>query len=88
MSRRIPHELRDEFPEALPVIERLTKTDHEFRRLAESYDDVNREIYQMESGDAHTPEEVVVEARKRRLLIKDQIAAMLVKAGSASAGRG
>ena len=35
---RFPHELRDEFPGQAPLIERLTKTNYEFGRLAASYD--------------------------------------------------
>ncbi|HSL79163.1 MAG TPA: DUF465 domain-containing protein [Pseudolabrys sp.] len=80
---RIPHELPEEFPDALPVIDRLTNTDHRFQKLVASYNDVNHAIHLMEAGDAHTREEVVVRARKRRLKIKDEIAAMLAKARSA-----
>lgn len=80
---RIPHELPEEFPDALPVIDRLTKTDPRFRKLVASYNDVNRTIYRMEGGDTHTREEVIVKARKRRLKIKDEIAAILAKAKSA-----
>jgi uncharacterized protein YdcH (DUF465 family) len=37
----------------------------------------------MEAGNAHSHEEVVVKARKRRLKIKDEIVALLAKARSA-----
>jgi uncharacterized protein YdcH (DUF465 family) len=80
---RIPHELPEEFPGEIPLIERLTSTDPQFQKLAASYNDINRAIHRMEAGDAHTPEEVVVTARKRRLKIKDEIATMLARAKSA-----
>ena len=47
---RIPHELREEFPEAVTVIDGLIETDHDFARLAADYDDVNRAIYRIKSG--------------------------------------
>ena len=31
----IPHELRDEFPQEISLIERMIRTNDEFRRLAE-----------------------------------------------------
>ena len=47
---RFPHELRDEFPGQAPLIERLTKTNYEFGRLAAAYDEVNRHIWRIEFG--------------------------------------
>jgi uncharacterized protein YdcH (DUF465 family) len=43
----IPHELRDEFPQEISLIERMIRTNYEFRRLAERYDEVNRNIYRI-----------------------------------------
>jgi uncharacterized protein YdcH (DUF465 family) len=80
---RIPHELPEEFPDAFAAIDRLTKTNPRFRKLVASYNDINRTIYRMEAGNAHSHEEVVVKARKRRLKIKDEIVALLAKARSA-----
>jgi uncharacterized protein len=47
----IPHELRDEFPQEISLVERMIRTNYEFRRLAERYDEVNRNIYRIESGE-------------------------------------
>lgn len=49
---RIPHELPEEFPQDAKFIERWIKTDYEFGRLAARYDELNREIYQIELGRA------------------------------------
>jgi uncharacterized protein YdcH (DUF465 family) len=74
---RIPHELRDEFPELGLLIERLTKTNYEFGRLAAAYDEINRHIWRIESEDESTPDDVLENLKKRRLLLKDDIAALI-----------
>ena len=73
----IPHELRDEFPELGLLIERLTKTNYEFGRLAAAYDEINRHIWRIESEDESTPDDVLENLKKRRLLLKDDIAALI-----------
>ena len=75
----IPHELRDEFPQEISLIERMIRTNYEFRRLAERYDEVNRNIYCIESGEEPTTDEVLTRLRKWRLKLKDEIAAILTK---------
>jgi hypothetical protein len=75
----IPHELPEEFPKEAPLIERLRKTNHEFRRLAASYDEVNGSIYRIESEEESTSDEVLEKLKKRRLKLKDEITAMLTK---------
>ena len=76
---RIPHELRDEFPELGLLIERLTKTNYEFGRLAAAYDEINRHIWRIESEDESTPDDVLENLKKRRLLLKDNIAALITR---------
>ena len=76
---RFPHELRDEFPGQAPLIERLTKTNYEFGRLAAAYDEINRHIWRIESEDEPATDEVLERLKKRRLLLKDDIAALLIK---------
>src|SRR5215831_8206408 len=75
----IPHELRDEFPQEISLIERVIRTNYEFRRLAERYDEVNRNIYRIESGEEPTTDEVLARLKKWRLKFKDEIAAILTK---------
>ena len=76
---RIPHELEDEFPGQVSLIGRLTKTNYEFGRLAAAYDEVNRQIWRIESGGEPTSDEVLEELKKRRLLLKDDIEKLLTK---------
>ena len=73
---RIPHELQDEFPDETVLIARLTKANYLFRRLASQYDEINRQIYRIESEEEPTTDEVLERLKKRRLKLKDQIAGM------------
>jgi len=74
---RIPHELRDEFSQESQLIERLIKSDHEFGRLAASYEEINHEIYRIEPEETPTTDEVLETLKKRRLMPKNQITAFL-----------
>jgi len=76
---RIPHELQEEFPEEASLIERLTKSNYQFRRLAARYDEVNGNIYRIESEQEPTTDEVLERLKKRRLKLKDEIAAILTR---------
>ena len=76
---RFPHELQEEFPDLQGLIERLIKTNYEFGRLAAAYDEVNRHIWRIESEDEATTDEMLEKLKKRRLLLKDDIAALLTK---------
>jgi uncharacterized protein YdcH (DUF465 family) len=76
---RFPHELQDEFPDQTQLIERLTKTNYEFGRLTAAYDEVNRHIWRIESENEPTTDEVLERLKKRRLLLRDDIAALLTK---------
>ncbi|MEK4032347.1 DUF465 domain-containing protein [Methylocystis sp. IM3] len=78
---RIPHELGEEFAQDAQIIERLSKTDHQFAKLAASYAEINEEIYRIESEEEPTTDEVLERLKKRRLLLKDQIAAFLKNRG-------
>ncbi len=76
---RIPHELQDEFPDQVPQIELLSKTNYEFGRLATAYKEVNCHIWRIESEVEPTSDMVLENLKKRRLLLKDDIAALLSK---------
>lgn len=74
---RIPHELREDFPEAVKAIDRLIETDHDFARLADRYEEVNRAIERIESEEEPTADEVLEDLKKQRLKLKDEIAGVL-----------
>ena len=76
---RIPHELADEFPQEASLIKRLTKASYQFRRVVARYEEVNRHIYRIESEEEPTADVVLERLKKRRLKLKDEIAATLGK---------
>ena len=75
----IPHQLQDEFPGLAPLIERLVKDSYEFGRLAEAYEEVNREVWHAEAKARLTPDETIEKLKKRRLLLRDDIALLLAR---------
>ena len=78
----IPHEVRDEFPDEVSFIERMMRSDYEFGRLVAQYDEVNGHIFRIESEDEPTTDEMLEKLKKRRLKLKDEIAAALTKLGA------
>lgn len=76
----VPHELAEEFPEAAEKIHALKTTNAHFARLAETYHEVNREIHRIETRIEPTSDEVEQELRRKRLHLKDEIAAMIAAA--------
>ncbi|MGJ3263977.1 MAG: YdcH family protein [Salinarimonas sp.] len=78
----VPHELAEEFPEAAERIHALKTSNAHFARLADEYHELNREIHRIETRVEPTSEEVEQDLRRKRVALKDEIAAML---GSAAA---
>jgi uncharacterized protein len=75
----IPHELPEEFPDEITLIARLAHDNYLFKRLASRYDDVNRQIYRIESDEQPVADEVLERLKKERLKLKDEIAHMLTR---------
>lgn len=74
-----PHELAEEFPEHKDRIHDLKLSDAHFAKLVDAYHEVNREVHRMETR-VETVDEMTEEvARKKRLALKDEIAAMLAQ---------
>jgi uncharacterized protein YdcH (DUF465 family) len=73
----IPHELQEEFSTHAGLIERLRRTNYEFGRLTSQYEEVNRNIYRIESEEAPSDDAVVEGFKKERLMLKDEIASFL-----------
>lgn len=72
-----PHTLAEEFLGQADEIHRLKVSDAAFARLLEEYDDVNDQIHLAETNVKPVDHLHEVELRKRRLRIKDAIAAAL-----------
>lgn len=75
----VPHELIEEFPDAVAKIGRLRVADAHFKRLAEEYHDVNREIHRIETNITPSSDVYALELRRKRLSLKDRIAASLAQ---------
>ncbi len=73
----VPHELAEEFPEYVEQIRALKKTSAHFARLAEDYHQVNRAIHRYETRAEPVGPEPEASLRHRRVVLKDQIYAML-----------
>ena len=76
---RIPHELRDEFPDQILLTTQLAKTNYLFRQAASRYEAVNRQIFRVESEEEPTSDEVLERLKKERLKLKDHIARMFIR---------
>lgn len=76
----VPHELAEEFPQMIDEISELKKTDAHFARLFDEYHVVNRAIHRAETNVEPTDDYHMIEMRKQRMHLKDEIAACLALA--------
>jgi hypothetical protein len=78
-----PHELAHDFPEHAGLIHELKLNEAYFARLAGAYHDLNRDIHRLETRVEPASEHREENLRKKRMLLKDEIAALLAKAAQA-----
>jgi len=72
-----PHTLHDEFPNQMDAIHALKASSPEFARILEEYDEVNDQIHRAETRIEPVSEETEALLRRKRLALKDRIAAAL-----------
>ncbi|MFN4058155.1 MAG: YdcH family protein [Roseinatronobacter sp.] len=72
-----PHELGEEFPDAISLMQRLKLDDAHFARLADEYHEINRAIHRAETLVEPVAEHVESDMRRTRMALKDQIARMI-----------
>jgi uncharacterized protein len=72
-----PHELHEEFPELADRITELKVANAHFRKLFDAYHDLNRAIHRAETLVEPMEDLEEDRLRKQRLLLKDQLHAML-----------
>ena len=72
-----PHELAEEFPEFKERIHDLKLSDAHFAKLADEYHHLNRTIHRSETGVEPVADHTETDMRKRRMVLKDEIAAIL-----------
>ena len=74
------HSLVVEFPEHRETIHKLKQENAHFQRLMGEHEAIDKEIVRMEEN-IETPEDsVLTERKKTRLLLKDELLAMILKA--------
>lgn len=67
------HPLTEEFPEFEDKITGLKVENEHFKNLFENYDEVDHEIYRIESDTEPASDETVNQLRIKRLHLKDEI---------------
>ena len=75
-----PHELAEEFPEAVDKIHALKVSDPHFAKMMDAYHEVNRAVHRAETGVEPVDQLAETAMRKERMRLKDQIAGALAKA--------
>lgn len=68
-----PHELAEEFPEFVDTIHSLGKMNAHFSKLADEYHTLNRSIHRAETNVEPTDDLHLVDMRKQRMVLKDEI---------------
>jgi len=74
------HDLHHEFPEFHDQIHNLKVSDKHFAKLFAEYHDKDHEIHRIEQGSEVSSDDYLENLKKQRLLLKDQLFAMLKKA--------
>ncbi len=73
------HSVHQEFPEQHELIERLMAEDMHFKRIADEYNMMDKEIRGIEMRDSPIDDSAFREMKKKRSLLKDNIYQMLLK---------
>jgi len=81
-----PHELADDFPQNKERISELKRTSPHFAKLADRYHDINRTIHRMEERIEPVADQTEFSLRRERMMLKDQLYAMLQPSGFSRAG--
>lgn len=79
------HDLIHELPEYRDQIHNLKMSDAHFAKLFDQYHDLDHEVHRIENGVENTSDVYLEDRKKERLMLKDQLFAMLKKAATAGA---
>jgi uncharacterized protein YdcH (DUF465 family) len=72
-----PHELAEEFPEHIELMHDLRGSDAHFAKLSEAYHTANRAVHSAETNVQPASDEHLLELRKERMRLKDDVYAYL-----------
>ena len=73
------HPLVKEFPEYKEKIHSLKTSNNAFSQLMERYEEIDKQIYRIESGEEPTSDEFVDGLGKERLQIKDHLYQIILR---------
>ncbi len=73
------HPLVQEFPKFKDHIHTLKAQDRHFHRLMDQYEEIDKKIYRIESGEEPTSDDYVETLRKTRLQLKDELYTLLTR---------
>ena len=76
-----PHELSDDFPGLKDRIFELKRTSPHFAKLADRYHEINRSIHRMEERIEPVADVTELSLRRERIMLKDQLYAMMRPSG-------
>jgi len=71
------HNLVNELPEFKDKIHALKTSDRHFHKLFDEYNTIDTDVHRLESEDSPVSDEHMESLKKQRLLLKDQLYAML-----------
>ena len=74
------HSLSFEFPQHQKTIQKLAEQDKDFSRLTARYEQLDKEVYQIELGHHAAEQDYLEDLKKQRLKLKDQLFTRLYKA--------
>jgi len=72
-----PHELHEEFPDHADRMGQLRQDNAHFAKLSDTYHTLNRAIHRAETNVEPTSDDHLVQMRKERLALKDEIYSLL-----------
>lgn len=73
----VPHELAEEFPEFTARMHELKLSDPHFARRFDEYHTVNRQVHRSETDIEPVSDEAMIDLRKQRMALKDEIYGIL-----------
>lgn len=71
------HQLIEEFPEHADRIHELKEKNHHFKNLFEKYDELDHEIYRIESDTEPASDDTLHQLRVDRVRLKDELYQMI-----------
>lgn len=73
----VPHELAEEFPADHETLHALKVSNAHFAHLADTYHEINKRVHRIESLIEPATDEALIDLKRQRLHLKDEIAALI-----------